>query len=676
MRKVDTTPGKGDLDAHARWARRLASRLVSDPGAAEDLSQDAVMALIERPELPRDEVRPWLGRVVRNKAISLWRSTSRRERRERKTLRRDPHRDPRALAELREFESALRDAVAALKEPYRATIRLVYFEGLSVAEVARSLDVPYETARARHRRAIEQLRDRLDRTHGGRAAWAVPFAAWAAVEDVDARSMAPPGSGGAHWTSSIPALVVSFVLGGLTVLGANTLFGSRQPLETPPPRTTEVATASSDRTPSRRRGATPSNESRAGNEADTETGVGTPTETDLAGGSTTTPDDATAAGAPRLPEPDAVPEPPPTRTITGRLFHPAGLPLENPSVELVLPLPPRDWTKQPGQVDEDGSFRFADVPADQLGSQVRIEAGADGVIRTTYLFDLTEQDLQDLEIRMAGTVTLTGRVLGPDGEPGVGLDVYGFHGVFNESTALTGADGRFALKWPTHIDHPDPRVRIPNRNVQRFVIKPRRRGVDADLGDFHLQPERRIVGQVFDPDGAPKGRVRVVAYEARVDGRKAAEALTDGEGRFELKDVAGIGHTLEVWWDVPTDDGPVRFGTRTMDVAPDGPSVALHARRAHRIRLRLLDARTEDPIDNSTMRVAIVPSAAGLDIETVPPVPGTCVGGDRIVYVTAPGAYDVRVHSFEHPPGYIRGLEVGDDDSTTVELKLSTKEVR
>tara|TARA_R110002072_G_scaffold253748_4_gene412516 strand:- start:424 stop:2748 length:2325 start_codon:yes stop_codon:yes gene_type:complete len=65
----------------------------------------------------------------------------------------------------------LLEAVRTLEEPVRTTVVRRYFEGLSSAEIARASGVPAGTVRARLKRGLDQLRERLDREHGSRSSW-------------------------------------------------------------------------------------------------------------------------------------------------------------------------------------------------------------------------------------------------------------------------------------------------------------------------------------------------------------------------------------------------------------------------------------------------------------------------------------------------------------------------
>src|SRR5262249_12078539 len=74
---------------------------------------------------------------------------------------------------------AARAAAGALTEPYRTPVWLRWFEDLQAHEVAARMAVPVATVRTRLQRAHAQLRSRLDRDYGDRAAWAalaLPFA--------------------------------------------------------------------------------------------------------------------------------------------------------------------------------------------------------------------------------------------------------------------------------------------------------------------------------------------------------------------------------------------------------------------------------------------------------------------------------------------------------------------
>ncbi|MBI5363379.1 MAG: sigma-70 family RNA polymerase sigma factor [Planctomycetes bacterium] len=167
---MDATPRLDELLAHAGWARRLALRLVADPQAADDLVQDAWIVAATR-GWEGDEPRTWLARALRRLAIRRHRSEGARRVREATTARPEAQEPVDEVLARAQLEHALAAAVLALEEPYRRTVLLRYFDGLSAEEIARREDAPASTVRNRLARALEGLRAHLDREQGGREEW-------------------------------------------------------------------------------------------------------------------------------------------------------------------------------------------------------------------------------------------------------------------------------------------------------------------------------------------------------------------------------------------------------------------------------------------------------------------------------------------------------------------------
>lgn len=150
-----------ELLRHRAWVRSLARSLVADPSTVDDLEQEAWLAALERPPRHADAATTWLGRVVRSRATDLFRSRSRRGRREAAAARREA--TPSAAETVARAEAHRRvvEAVMSLDEPLRTAVLLRFFEDLPPREIARRTGVPVETARTRVRRGVERLRDRL-----------------------------------------------------------------------------------------------------------------------------------------------------------------------------------------------------------------------------------------------------------------------------------------------------------------------------------------------------------------------------------------------------------------------------------------------------------------------------------------------------------------------------------
>jgi RNA polymerase sigma-70 factor (ECF subfamily) len=150
------------LSTELAWIRRLAYAIVKDADVADDISQEAWLAA--RRSAPGDRpLRPWLARVIRNLVRMQSRSDVRREHREAAVAGDTCAPASDELVDRVAMQRALADAVLALSEPYRSTVLLHYFEGLSSAEIARRLEIPDGTVRRRLKFALDELRAHFER---------------------------------------------------------------------------------------------------------------------------------------------------------------------------------------------------------------------------------------------------------------------------------------------------------------------------------------------------------------------------------------------------------------------------------------------------------------------------------------------------------------------------------
>jgi RNA polymerase sigma-70 factor (ECF subfamily) len=174
-----------ELLAESDWVRRLARALVSDPDAAEDVAQQALVAALERPPKADRPLRPWLRVVVENFARMRRRSEGARARREEQVARKEADTSTEAAYERVELQRSLASDVLALEEPFREAVVLHYYAGLTSVEIARRTGSPEGTIRWRLKRGLEQLRERLDRRHGGdRTVWLSALAGWCREPDM------------------------------------------------------------------------------------------------------------------------------------------------------------------------------------------------------------------------------------------------------------------------------------------------------------------------------------------------------------------------------------------------------------------------------------------------------------------------------------------------------------
>ena len=156
------------------WVTALARSLCGDRETADDVVQAAWLDAMRAPPPDLRDPRAWLTTVVRRQLHKLRRSAQRRQRHERAATDHGhaataPAADE--LAQRLQTHRELVDAVLALDEPYRATIVLRFFEHLEVDAIAQRTGSPPNTVRSRLQRALQQLRDRLDRAPGGRERW-------------------------------------------------------------------------------------------------------------------------------------------------------------------------------------------------------------------------------------------------------------------------------------------------------------------------------------------------------------------------------------------------------------------------------------------------------------------------------------------------------------------------
>lgn len=157
------------LEENLEWIRDLARSLVRDPDRAEDLAQDTVVAALEIAPGAVRLPRPWLATVARN----LWRHRGRTEER-RRARESESAIDRNSGDDLVERVVVFREVaqyVLDLHEPYRSAVLMRFWEGLPPRAIAARLDTTPATIQNRIARALALLRERMDRSRGGREAW-------------------------------------------------------------------------------------------------------------------------------------------------------------------------------------------------------------------------------------------------------------------------------------------------------------------------------------------------------------------------------------------------------------------------------------------------------------------------------------------------------------------------
>ena len=154
-------------DRYSRLAYAIAMRVLSDTHAADEVVQEAFLAVWRKRLTYRAALgspRTWIATIVRNRAIDH--------------LRRDIHRDTYELGEEVPVDRAglsdtwaevaaelsreqIQRALRSLPIEQRQTIELAYWAGMSQSEIGRHMRVPLGTVKGRARLGLAKLRDAL-----------------------------------------------------------------------------------------------------------------------------------------------------------------------------------------------------------------------------------------------------------------------------------------------------------------------------------------------------------------------------------------------------------------------------------------------------------------------------------------------------------------------------------
>ncbi|MCA8941485.1 MAG: RNA polymerase sigma factor [Planctomycetes bacterium] len=153
---------------HAEGLKTYAARMLGDSMAAEDVAQDAFLALYRHlSQVPSSAYRPWLYRVARNLCLDQL-----RRRKFKLRLFRDIEKDddnpmtpadefgdrPDQIAESRETQRAIEAAIEKLPTKFRDAFLLCEMQGLSYEDAASVLGCPVKTVSTRLFRARQRFR--------------------------------------------------------------------------------------------------------------------------------------------------------------------------------------------------------------------------------------------------------------------------------------------------------------------------------------------------------------------------------------------------------------------------------------------------------------------------------------------------------------------------------------
>lgn len=156
-------------DRHGGPAYSLAHRIMGEPQAAEDVTQEAFISIWRTSasfDAARGSVRSWLLQIVRNRAIDAIRRSSARP--TRSDLDDEGILEAQAAPDFTDAEASRRErarrvraVLQELPEDQAQVIRLAYFGGFTHSEIADILGMPLGTVKGRMRLGLQKARTNL-----------------------------------------------------------------------------------------------------------------------------------------------------------------------------------------------------------------------------------------------------------------------------------------------------------------------------------------------------------------------------------------------------------------------------------------------------------------------------------------------------------------------------------
>lgn len=146
--------------AYSRRCKAVAQRTLSDEALAQDAVQEAFLTLWHHRRglvVRAAGIGPWLVVVTRNAALNIARTGRRRAAREAAHAPLEPVPDPTELAVANVEAAGLHDAIERLPDEQRSVIRLAYFDGATLSEVAARTGAPLGTVKRRAQLALARL---------------------------------------------------------------------------------------------------------------------------------------------------------------------------------------------------------------------------------------------------------------------------------------------------------------------------------------------------------------------------------------------------------------------------------------------------------------------------------------------------------------------------------------
>ena len=170
LRQGDEEAFRGLFHRYAPTAKALAQRVVRRSHLAEEIVQDAFMAVWRNPgayDADRGSVRSWLMGLVHHRAVDLVRREEAHRRRSKASI-------PQAMEEQADHADeivdrlgapgerrAVRSALEGLPPEQREVLEMMYFAGLSQSQIAEKTGTPLGTVKSRTLLGMRRMRGSL-----------------------------------------------------------------------------------------------------------------------------------------------------------------------------------------------------------------------------------------------------------------------------------------------------------------------------------------------------------------------------------------------------------------------------------------------------------------------------------------------------------------------------------
>jgi RNA polymerase sigma-70 factor (ECF subfamily) len=145
-------------DAHAGPVWRYVVHLTGDRAGADDVVQETLLRAWRTPRILAEDpesTRAWMYTVARHLVVDEARSARRRRE---VTVGEPPESAVRDATDAVLDAILIEDALASLSDAHKEVVVRAYYQGLTVAEIARGLDVPEGTVKSRLHYGLRALR--------------------------------------------------------------------------------------------------------------------------------------------------------------------------------------------------------------------------------------------------------------------------------------------------------------------------------------------------------------------------------------------------------------------------------------------------------------------------------------------------------------------------------------